>query len=76
MEWVGGTKKVITLIDELIKSGNLINVYSEEYFKSFNTTDINPKVYQRLIKDHIENEVTTITITMFSLYKEMKSTNI
>jgi len=52
MEWVGGTKKVITLIDELIKSGNLINVYSEEYFKSFNTTDINPKVYQRLIKDH------------------------
>ena len=40
MEWVGGTKKVITLINELEKDGSLLNVYSNEVFNNPNIKEL------------------------------------
>ena len=33
MEWLGDTEEVKKLINELLKSEDLINVYSEDYFQ-------------------------------------------
>ena len=52
MEWIGGTDEAKKLINELIKSGDLINVYSEAYFKKRNDNDFYPKRLSELIKEH------------------------
>jgi len=52
MEWVGGTKEAKQLIEELQKSGDLIDVYSDEYFKKRNDDEFYPDRLKELIKKH------------------------
>ena len=49
MEWIGGTKKAKKLINELIKSGDLIDVYSKEYFLKRNDDEFNLETFEELI---------------------------
>jgi len=48
MEWVGGTKKVITLINELEKDGSLLNVYSNEVSNNPNIKELYDKSLEEL----------------------------
>jgi hypothetical protein len=50
MQWIGGTQKARILIDELLKSGDLIDFYSEDYFKKINNEEFNINVLNTLIK--------------------------
>ena len=52
MEWVGGTKEAREIINELLKSGNLIDVYSKEYFKKRNDDEFYPERLNELIKEY------------------------
>lgn len=51
MEWVGGTKEAVELINELLKSGDLINYYSYDWF---NSSDINSHRSRHILDDIIE----------------------
>lgn len=52
MEWVGGTKKVIHLINELEKDGALLNFYSKEVFDNPNIKELLNHSLDELQKEH------------------------
>jgi hypothetical protein len=51
MEWVGGTKEAVELINELLKSGDLINYYSYDWS---NSSDINSYRSRHILEDITE----------------------
>jgi len=54
MKLIDGTPEAMKLINELKASGDLIDVYSEEYFKKRNDDEFNAESFHDLIKKHGE----------------------
>jgi len=52
MEWLGDTEEVKKLINELLKSEDLINVYSEDYFQKRNDSEFNLEILEELKKEN------------------------
>jgi len=52
MKLIDGTPEAMKLINELKASGDLIDVYSEEYFKKRNDDEFNKNSFRDLIKKH------------------------
>jgi hypothetical protein len=52
MKLVDGSPEAMKLINDLKKSGALIDVYSKEYFQKRDDDDFNPDLFDELLKEH------------------------
>lgn len=65
MEWLGDTEEVKKLINDLLKSEDLINVYSEDYFQKRNDSEFNLEILEELKNENGDDFLNHLLVGCF-----------